>query len=431
MIQIIVPLALIAFVAFLVSNARAGQTASPRRSASGYYYSYRSITLRINPIELAAILGGLVGLVTVAWFLFRDLETLDQENLNGHIAQKLARVPVPCTHCHSECTARDKDGNCTSTRHWCDHSEDYDWVLLTDYAEYFPAEGRIYVPRVDSQGVIEPPDWTAAYVGQPVTTLHAYKNLLRGGGDQSVFGFNPNSTLAKEAKERGLVPPRPQSIYQGWSYTPRFLVVENADPGARPATVEWDVQHFANGFFGPQVADNITTEATYNNLLMAANAEAGPKVQANLQIIVCVSVCADTWPDAVMDAWRGGAKNDVDLFIITDTAWKPTWASVRFGLPGEDESEEVGAGNNALLAQELASRIMLEVTDVRDAQKVVDLFLSEALAKFNRKPNKDFAHLEPGLHPTTGQVILINVIGLVWVVGASIKFQMDDPFDAD
>ena len=432
--------ALLALVWFLTIYAQAKSPSHqrPMRTSQFYRYGY-SVRVRLPYINLPEFIVQLFGLAIlvaalwgVLWLFFRDVETFDHENLNGHIAQKLARVETSCTHCHRECTAHDEDGNCTSYRSWCDHSVDYDWVLLTDYAEYFPAEGTIYIPRVDAQGVNEPPAWTAAYIGQPVTTLHSYRNLLRGGGDQSVFGFNPSSTLAKSVRALGQVPPRPQEVYQGWSYTPRLMIVTDANLGTRPATVEWDTVGFTNGFFGPQISGNILTQATYNTLLMQANAEAGPKVQANIQIIVCVSVCADTWADGVMDAWRGGAKNDVDIFIWVDTAWKPTNVAVRYGLPGEDESEEVGQGSNSLLAQTLASRLMLEVADIRNAAQVVGMAQEEVLAKFNRKPNKDFAHLEPGLHPSGGALIFMYVFGLLvgfgYIVMTSTYFMTEDPF---
>ena len=367
---------------------------------------------RVNFAEVGICLIVGVLVAVSGYFVARDSLFSDLEFLNGSIVGKDMRR-VSCAHCRTVCDSRDKDGNCTASHTECDHDYDQQWFAWTDYQPYFPSEGTIIFPNVDAQGLGTPPGWAAVQIGQPATTLHRYENIARGAGQSSVFGYNPKSSLSVSATKQGLVPRRPQAIYEGWSLTPKFQYKGELADG-RPS---------GNGF---------STLDLFNVGLMSVNAEAGPKVQADVEVLVCANnFCDALWATAVMDAWRGGAKNGVNVFIGADSDNKPTWVEVKYGLPGENQSEAERKGNNAYLAVILRDRILSEVADATDPVQMLPILREEVLENFNRKPNADFKYLKPGVHPTTGQMWFMSILILVVTSGLTVYFEQSDPFNLD
>ena len=170
----------------------------------------------------------------------------------------------------------------------------------------------------------------------------------------------------------------------------------------------------------------------FNASLMSVNAEAGPKVQADVEVLICANnVCDASWAAAVMDAWRGGAKNGVNIFVGADSANRPTWVEVKYGLPGENQSEAERKGNNAYLAVILRDRILSEVVDVTSPAQMLPIIREEVLANFNRKPNADFKYLKPGVHPTPGQMWFMGIVVLLVTAGLTVYFERADPFNLD
>jgi hypothetical protein len=165
--------------------------------------------------------------------------------------------------------------------------------------------------------------------------------------------------------------------------------------------------------------------------LLEANADIGPVKQGNVQIIV--SEHADPmYADAVLEAWNRGSKNDISIFIgIDPTTRNYRWVTVHYGLPGQNTSESERTGDNALLAVTLRGRILDEVENDNNWPLLVSIVKEEVMEKFNRKPNKDFADLEPGIHPTAGQMTMLYIITLILSGITTVYFYTHDPFELD
>jgi len=107
------------------------------------------------------------------------------------------------------------------------------------------------------------------------------------------------------------------------------------------------------------------------------------------------------------------------------------WVEIKYGLPGENQSEAERKGNNAYLAVILRDRILSEVTNVVDPVQMLPIIREEVLENFNRKPNADFKYLKPGVHPTAGQMWFMGIMVLTITVGLTVYFEKADPFGLD
>jgi hypothetical protein len=186
------------------------------------------------------------------------------------------------------------------------------------------------------------------------------------------------------------------------------------------------------GFALLESSSSIYTDAARNHDLMGINAETGPRKQANVQVIMTDYPDA-IFADATLYAWNRGSKNDVDVFIgIDHITHDYKWVKVLYGLPGKNQSEaDARTGDNELLAVTLRDRLLDEVKNDNAWPHAVEIIKTEVLDKFNRKPNKDFANLEPGIHPTNGQYTALGFISFFLSMVVTLFFRAKDPFKMD
>lgn len=147
---------------------------------------------KITIKEFLLMEGACLVILFAGWQISRWTSLEDREILSGRITEK-KKVQVGCRHSYScNCTdhcSSDSRGNqsCITVCQTCyDHSYDYDWNLYTNV----PA--TISIGTVDRQGLIMPPRWGTAYVGEPVAVENTYTNC-----NCPLSGFIPAKQIVK------------------------------------------------------------------------------------------------------------------------------------------------------------------------------------------------------------------------------------------
>ena len=151
-----------------------------------WYYSKK-----IDMIELGVSLGAALILTWVTVALGRYSQVVDYEIVTGAVTSKTRDV-VHCRHSYP-CRCRiAKVGASSTTR--CDtcyeHAYDVDWNVRSNV-------GAVTIDGVSRQGLVEPPRWTKAVIGEPFSTWTTYTNYIKGAPDSLIhFGRVGDATKA-------------------------------------------------------------------------------------------------------------------------------------------------------------------------------------------------------------------------------------------
>jgi hypothetical protein len=314
----------------------------------------------------------MVAAISAVTVYYQDVA--DVEFLNGRLVKK-EQDRVSCSHSYScpPCTQTcDKDGkNCTETCSTCyDHDYDYNWNL-------YGSTGNVWtVPRIDRQGLNEPPRWTQAQVGDPTAETHSYTNYIKA---------SPDSLFRRQGlieKYKLTLPVHPEEIYD-IHYVNRLVLAGVSVPDA----------------------------AQWNADLMEANADLGAAKQVNMQVVLTNQ--PQEWFYALEEFWMGGKKNDVTL-VIGLRGSEIQWATVM------DWSDNKIFG--------IQTRDNIADLKVLNRNKVMKVLRTNVSAQFIRKPMHDFEYLEASITPTTTQWVVSIIIGLIIAIGMSIWLHKEDVF---
>jgi len=226
------------------------------------------------------------------------LNVSDQEILNGKITTK--RVwQFSCPMNTSNPCTNDYACNCHPVRYVCGSdaktgATQYCTRIECDTCYTYPWEKNWYVSstifndmqikRVDDQGAVEPPRWTATQPNDPVSMKNTYDNWVKAAYD-SLFHKDEKS-LSEELKKK--VPSYPLGIYDYYKIDRVLTVGYNL-----PNTKEWNVA------------------------LSEALKDIGSLKQINV-VIVMYKGLPDDFPNAVRNVWRGFKKNDAVIFLQFD-----------------------------------------------------------------------------------------------------------------
>lgn len=307
-------------------------------------------------------LGTLLGSVVGIWFLTLSVnaKTTDVEIWNGQVESK-SRDKVSCRHdykcrCRQVCSGTGKDKSCHEECDTCyEHGYDIDSNLRTTL-------GTIRIENEDRQGLVTPPRWARAAIGDPVAKAHTYENLVRGS-EQSLFKTN-SEIVARYAKA---LPVYPKSVYD-YHYLDRVIPSGVVIP---------EIYHWNRGV---------------SNILRAL----GPKKQANIVIVVSGSASQD-FADALNASWQGGKKNDIIIVIGAPSYPTISWVRVLgwtkaeiFNVRLRDAIQEIGTMNRD------------------EILKTIEL---ETYKNFERRSMKDFEYLRSEISPDTEFLVGI----FIWV----------------
>lgn len=145
--------------------------------AAALFFRY-TITLKETLLQIGVQTLVCGFMVLVAWC---GPSTHDEYMLTGHVTgKKMERVSCSHSykcHCYTTCSGTGKNETCTEHCSTCyDHDYDQDWNV-------YSTVGKFEINRVDRQGLVPPPRYNAAYVGEPASNTYGYKNYIKAKPD--------------------------------------------------------------------------------------------------------------------------------------------------------------------------------------------------------------------------------------------------------
>lgn len=338
---------------------------------------------RSLPIGAAVSVGGALLVVLTIW-LFASHTPSDTETLNGFITTKEIHrfnCPVntsnPCRNgydCHCRvitysCGTDKSPQTCSRTE--CDRCYQYAWERDFYLDSSLQGERAYKINRVDSQGAIEPPRWTATHHGDPVSITHSYKNYILGAAD-SLFAQDG----AAEAKYKTKLPVYPQNIYDYYKMD-RLVTVGNVKVDRR----------------------------RWNEEISKALVQVGTRKEGNIVVVIAEGVGMD-FANAVRRSWKGFKKNDIVIFAGVDGVGNLTWVRT---MSWSKLSLVNVAMENELL-QQFESRPLEPVSFMATAKAV-------SLAHFQRRSMEDFSYLKADTKLSGGQMTALILLVLLIPTG--------------
>ena len=305
--------------------------------------------------------------------------TSDTEVWNGKITGK-KRERVHCQHsyrcfCYESCSGSGSSRSCHQVCQTCyEHSYDVSWYVFTNIGDSFT------ISRVNRQGTIEPPRWSAIQPGEPYATTKSYTNYIKASPDTL---FRQQGLVEKYKK---FMPSYPQRVYDYYRLN-RIVLVNGAK------------------------LENINT---WNEELSELNAEVGPVRQANVILTVVKDLPADYF-HALRQFWIGGKKNDIVPVIGVDANNAIQWVEIMSW--SQDKIFDIK------LRDDLLNNKTLDMTNT------LSIIKDDTMKYFKRKPMKDFEYLKSSVAPTMTQWLISMVIGLLLSLGLGIFFYKNDITD--
>jgi hypothetical protein len=306
--------------------------------------------------------------------------TSDVEIWNGQIAAK-NKVRVSCSHsyscnCRQSCSGSGKSESCTTICDTCyEHSFDYSWRVSASTGE------SLDIDRVDRQGLLMPPRWGAAFLGEPFSSSHTYTNYILANPDSVLLGGKGDVE-----KFKALIPQYPK-VYDYYR-----------------------ANHLINlGVADPQSATN------WSWLLNEANKRLGTAKQVNL-LLVLAATDDPAYVTALKEAWVGGKKNDAVVVIGSIDGHRIAFADVLSWTPAQDYKIAIRDG-------------ILDIGTLDARDEIVGLIAKETEAKFVRMHMKDFAYLTRSFQPSQGAMVFLFLLGIASTIGLAVWSVVNDITD--
>ncbi len=331
-----------------------------------YGREYQLHEMLLSMLVAAALSAGV-------YMLGQWSQTADTQIINGEVVSK-ASERVSCEHsytcnCREVCTGSGNSRSCSTTCDTCyEHSYDVDWLLKNT------AGSPIKVRRVDRQGLMQPPRYTKAKIGDPVAVTDTYTNYIKGA-PESLF----NHAKGMQQEFSSMVPAYPTEVYD-YHYVDRVIAKDLAVPDL----------------------------AQWNDDLAKMLRKLGPAKQVNV-VVVMVKTENPSFEYALQRAWLGGKKNDVVVMLGVPEYPKLAWVRVMSWTDKELFKVE--------LRDELAD---LEVVD---REKMLPIMAKHIEASFVRKPMADFEYLKSEISPPLWVAVLAIALGLIASFGLSRYFS--------
>jgi len=302
----------------------------------------------------------------IIWFAGGWAATQDIEKWNGVVQSKDRHHGQYTESYECNCTSStDSKGNTTTSCQTC-YREHYTVTWSAD-----TTVGDITFQHLDrtSRSVYNtpnPPLYTQCEKGQPATISHRYKNWVQAVPESL---FSSNEALAKMFE--GKIP-QPPEVYNFYRYN-RIVDPSNIVPKDK--------------------------EIMMDTILDTALITLGATHQVNI-IVVVTDILDPNFKVAVENAWLGGEKNEVIVFIgMKDGAVKwtdtMTWA--------------LNAKNADLIVK--MNRSLKEVTPGDDMwYEIADKILFNVNKYFVRPEMKDYDYLEDAIQPANWLIITLLIV---------------------
>lgn len=313
--------------------------------------------------EFLLQLGVSVAIVTAGYFIATWSVLQDTEHLHGRITGKY-HSDRGCCHCRQVCNSTDKDGHCESWRTECDHSYDYEWALNSTL-------GTIWIETC-KHSKSHPTAWLNAYIGEPATLEHSYKNYLKADSNSLVVHHTHKEWFNQ-------IPEYP-SIYGFYKVNP---VISD----------------------GPRIPPNLIKE------IREINAEYGRRKQVDITVLLTKNSNPE-YAQAVESKWLYGPKNSVNI-VMGMSGNLINW--VRVVTISKVEEMKIHLRDN------------LQGKKITDPQ-VVEIIKQYVGNEFKRTPMAKFEYLAKVVQPPTWAIVLLYIVGLALSIGLGIWSHKEDIF---
>lgn len=323
-------------------------------------------------VGIGLAIGLLFSLFTI------DFPEHDTEVLNGQIIEKVVDKRS-CSHSYDcnpyqHCTTTNGKTTCVTRYRTCyEHNADYDWDLRTGV-------GTFTIDRIDRQGKKEPPRWTAAKVGDPVSRAHSYISYIKTR-PETLFNQSDNAILID--RFAGKIPQYPLRVYD--YYKVDRLV---------------------------QAGITVPDAAEWNRRISEFLKIRGHSKQVNL-VPIFTNVDSPEFANAISSVWLGGKKNDVITVIGFSEYPKIDWVDI---ISWTDSNLFKVEARDALLD--------MKTLTMDDYFKV----MGDAIDKnYLRKSQKDFKFLMDARSGDDLTVLLIAVlVTLIANIAAGVYFHKNE-----
>ena len=307
-----------------------------------------------------------------------EANTWDTEVWNGVVSQKTREVvhcrhSYPC-HCHEVCSGSGKNRSCGEHCDTCYvHSFDVDWDVTTTDG------GTMSISTLDSQGLLQPPRWTATTVGEPSSSTHSYTNYIKAAPDTL---FRHQGLVENFAN---VLPPYPSEVYD--YYRLNHLV---------------------------EVGGSIGDTKAWNDDLARINGELGSKKQVNIGLVLVWGEPRDFFY-ALEQKWIGGKKNDAFAVVGLDELNVPRWAEVMAWT--KDQSLQVRLRD-----------AMMAFTIPVERKTLIPVLHDVVASQYQRKEMKEFKYLMASVAPSPMEWLVAMLAGVAVAVGLAYFCYNNDVF---
>lgn len=309
---------------------------------------------------------GVAMLMTIIVLYGKNLGAMDTELINGQVTSKYSQR-VSCSHSY-ECNCTyftDSNGNRTRSCQTCyQHPFDMNWIVDTTV-------GDIRIPRVNSQGTIEPPRFTDVVINEPVTRTNTYMNYVKANPD-SIFNASNFEHLMEDYDYQLPNYPEVHDVYR----INRVLVTTPELP---------------RGLYR-ELSQSISME------LRSLSAEK----EVNI-IVVVTDEANPQYANALEYKWLGGKKNDV--VIVLGVSEHPTIEWI----------ESFGWANGSRIFNEINDHYRGKALDTETFATDLAGIIRE---HYERQSFSEYAYLMEELNPPMWLIIF----GFTMNLGACIGF---------
>ena len=336
--------------------------------------------------EIGINIVGVAVLVTGVWFLGKYGATADTEIWNGKIISKhrdheywLETYQCNCTE---HCSGTGKNRSCYTTCQTCyrDHYT-VDWYAMSDFGGA-PYKIRLKYLDRESKSVYRTPDpaiYTNCKPGEPASIEQTYTNYVQAVPD-SLFNTKMDDQVYADK-----IPEYPR-VYG-----------------------KYKINRVLN--MGSTVPSHMLTDL--NNRLNDALRELGPKKEANV-IVIVTDITDPSYRHVVENAWIGGKKNDVVVFLGTNGT-EMVWSDVMtFAHNIGNERLHVTLRNALSIIVEFDSVVISDLIE-----RVID-------DRFDRISMEEFAYLEDEIQPANWVIIMAVILAIGGSIGVSFIMRVVD-----
>jgi hypothetical protein len=238
--------------------------------------------------------------------------------------------------------------------------------------------GSASVSRVDSQGLKEPPRWTAIQVGEPSSSMHGYENYIKASPDSL---FRKQGLMERYASQLPVYP----KVYDYYRID-RVLTVDTTLPNLK----EW------------------------NQKLSELNAKLNPRKQVNTTLVL-VKGKDHEYFDALEQRYLGGKKNDVILVVSIDRYNNILWADV------------MSWTDNKALHVSLRDAVLdIKFLDLTNPDLILGVLHDKVSEHYAKKSMEDFKYLQSSITPSLTEWIVSMLLGIFAAIGMSFYFYNND-----